>query len=158
MKINDISITDRQQRAEELFLEGYNCCQAVVLAFDDLLPVGRDELLALTSGFGGGMGRMREVCGAVSGMTILAGFISPGSDPSDKAAKTANYTLVQRFAASFREQKGSIICRELLGLRAEEKSAPEPSDRNPAYYHTRPCQANVGLAARIVAEYLKSLS
>lgn len=158
MKISDISITDRQQRAENLFLEGYNCCQAVVLAFEDLLPVGREELLALTSGFGGGMGRMREVCGAVSGMTILTGFISPGSDPTNKAAKTANYALVQQFASSFREQKGSIICRELLGLRAEEKSAPEPSDRNPAYYHVRPCQANVGLAARIVAEHLNSLT
>ena len=109
----------RSEKAYNLFKEGYNCCQSVVLAFSDFIASqgGPDEktLATLCSGFGGGFGRMREVCGTVSGMTILAGFICPAA-LGDKAAKASNYALVQAFAARFREAGGSIICRELLGL------------------------------------------
>lgn len=157
IKIDNISIEERQAHAEELFENGYNCCQAVVLAFSDITGLDEDSLKAATSGFGGGFGRLREVCGAVSGMTFLAGFIEPATDPSDKTQRAANYALVQKFAERFRQERGSIVCRELLGIRLAEKESPVPSDRTPAYYHARPCTTNVGTAARIVAEYLSLL-
>ena len=147
----------RSERAADLFLSGYNCCQAVVLAFADIIPLDEKALKTLASGFGGGFGRMREVCGCVSGMTILAGFISPADDPSLMEARTANYARVQKFAAEYRESQGSIICREILGLRAGNKNAPEgpkPSERTPQYYHSRPCAASCARAAMIVASYL----
>lgn len=151
----------RAERAYELFHSGYNCCQAVVLAFSDYIAAhgGPDErvLISLCSGFGGGMGRMREVCGTVSAMTILAGFICP-ADNGDKAAKAANYALVQQFAASFREANGSIICRELLGMPEHGSSAPAPSERNSAYYQKRPCAELCAFAASIVDEYLNFIS
>lgn len=153
----DFSPEERQQRAENLFISGFNCCQAVALAFSDILPLDEEMIKTVTSGFGGGMARMREVCGAVSGMTFMAGFISPACDPSVMAQRTANYALVQKFAARFREEKGSIVCRELLGLKKGEIEAPKPSERTQGYYHSRPCIANVGFAARIVADYLKEL-
>lgn len=150
-----VSSEDRRQLAEKYFTEGFNCCQSVVLAFEDLLPLSREELLALASGFGGGFGRLREVCGAVSGMTIIAGFLKPAADPSNTRERRDNYALVQQFANAFKEERGSIVCRELLGIRAgATPENPQPSERNAEYYHTRPCQANVGLAARIVAEYI----
>ena len=156
----DISPTERQQRAEQFFLEGYNCCQAVLLAFEDLLEVDRGTLLRAASGFGGGMARMREVCGTVSAMAMIAGFLSPAEDPSDIGRRKENYALVQKFAARFKEEKGSVVCREILGLRkpapGEGFESPMPSQRTPEYYKTRPCAATVGLAARIVADYIKN--
>ena len=116
----DFDPKERGERAERIFNDGFNCCQAVVLAFSDLIgqSYGLDEsvLASLCSGFGGGFGRLREVCGAVSGMTVMAGFIQPAADPSVKSDRTANYALVQEFAAAYRKQNGSIVCRELLGL------------------------------------------
>ena len=156
----DINPAERQQSAEQLFIQGYNCCQAVLLAFEDVLDVDRSTLLRFASGFGGGMARMREVCGTVSAMTMIAGFLSPAEEPSDMQQRRDNYALVQRFASSFKEQKGSIVCREILGLRKPEPGAPMespmPSERTPEYYKTRPCATTVGLAARIVADYIKS--
>lgn len=155
----DINPAERQERAENFFMEGYNCCQAVLLAFQDILPVDRSALLRVASGFGGGIARMREVCGAVSAMAMIAGFLSPAEDPSNLQQRRDNYALVQRFAQAFREQKGSIVCREILGLRKPEPGAPMespmPSARTPEYYKTRPCAATVGIAARIVADYIK---
>lgn len=154
-----INPEERQERAEKLFLEGYNCCQAVLLAFEDLLETDRSTLLRVASGFGGGIARLREVCGTVSAMAMLAGFISPAEDPSNMERRKDNYALVQKFAARFKEEKGSIVCREILGLRkpapGEAPESPMPSPRTPEYYRTRPCAATVGLAARIVADYLK---
>ena len=151
---------ERQERAEKLFMEGYNCCQAVLLAFEDVLETDRDTLLRISSGFGGGMARMREVCGAVSAMAMIAGFLSPATDPSDMQKRRDNYALVQNFASQFKERQGSIVCREILGLRkpsaGEPFENPMPSQRTPEYYKTRPCAATVGLAARIVADYIKS--
>ena len=163
-KINlpsDFSPEERRKRAEEIFRQGYNCCQAVLLAFSDIIEGADEQTLAtIGTGLGGGVARLREVCGAVSGMAIAAGFIKPATDPKNMAERTENYALVQNFASKFREERGSIVCRELLGLRAEEvrHESPKPSERTQQYYHTRPCIVNVGLAARIVADYLVSQS
>lgn len=150
-----IDIEERVARARELFTSGYNCAQAVVLAYRDV--TGLDAALAATCSapFGGGMGRLREVCGAVSGMTLLAGFLAPNPTPDDRAAKTAGYALVQRFAEAFRAENGAIVCRELLGL-DRPKDAPQPSERTAEYYRKRPCADYVAAAARIVGEYLNA--
>ena len=134
----DFSPEARAERARNNFLNGYNCCQAVLLAFSDLLDgKASPELLAVIgSGFGGGMARLREVCGSFSGAVAMAGFMSPADDPSVKSARTANYALVQKMASEFKELNGgSIVCGELLGLRKRaEVENPEPSDRTPEYY------------------------
>ncbi len=147
------SPAERAERARNLFLEGYNCCQAVVLAFEDIIEgADRESLAALTSGFGGGMGRMREVCGAVSGMVFLSGLISPATIPTDLQARGACYALVQKAAASFKEHTGSIVCREILGLRnCTKMESPSPSPRTEAYYHNRPCAGQCALAAETIA-------
>ena len=141
----------RSEKAYNLFKEGYNCCQSVVLAFSDFIAAqgGPDEeqLKALCSGFGGGFGRMREVCGTVSGMTILAGFICPAA-LGDKAAKASNYALVQAFAARFRAAGGSIICRELLGLSAP----PHTGDGDGAGLAGTAAEKNTGLAGTAAGE------
>ena len=154
-----IDIEERVSKARCLFKEGgYNCCQAVVLAYCDLFGLDEKTAASIASGFGGGMGRMREVCGAVSGMTFLSGLMCPADDPSVKASRTANYALVQEMADEFRQINGSIVCRELLGLvpmgsgAAAAKEQPEPSDRTAEYYKKRPCEELVGIAARIVGE------
>jgi len=155
----NIDIEERAAKAKKLFREeGYNCCQAVVLAYNDVFGLDDKTAASLSSGFGGGMGRMREVCGSVSGMVFISGLISPADDPSDKKARTANYSLVQEMAGKFREINGSIVCRELLGLPSAQKDcpssseSPEPSDRTPEYYKKRPCEELVGISARIVGE------
>ena len=153
------NIEERVEKANRLFKEvGYNCCHAVVLAYNDLLGLDDETAAAISSGFGGGMGRMREVCGSVSGMTILAGLMRPASDPTVKDWRTANYALVQEMAGEFKAINGSIVCKELLGLvpmgscSPAPKESPEPSDRTPEYYKKRPCEELVGISARIVGE------
>lgn len=156
---SDFSPEERRQRAMSLFRQGYNCCQAVVLAFSDLLlpDVSPEQLAVVASGFGGGMARMREVCGSFSGAVMMAGFISPASDPSAKESRRDNYALVQRFAEEFRSLNGgSIVCRELLGLSSSAKEGPTPSERTLEFYRKRPCEQIIGNAALVVAEYLKS--
>lgn len=158
-------IHERVYEARRLFKEeGYNCCQAVVMAYCDIFGLERETAAALASGFGGGMGRMREVCGTVSAMVMLSGLLSPAADPSDKASRTANYALVQELAGKFREINGSIVCRELLGLAPHGGTAagirnesPEPSDRTPEYYKKRPCEELVGISARIIGEKLAEM-
>lgn len=153
-----INIEERVEKAKRLFKDGgYNCCQAVVLAYNDVFGIDDDTAAALASGFGGGMGRMREVCGSVSGMVMLAGLVRPSTDPSDKAGRTGNYALVQEVAAEFKAQNGSIICRELLGL-APMSESPVPSDRTPEYYQKRPCEELVGISARIIGERIAAKS
>ena len=154
----ETTILQREQKAKEYFLEGYNCCQAVLLAFSDILDIDAETLKKAGSGFGGGMGRMREVCGTVSAMVMASGFAKPADNPSDKISKTANYALVQELAEEFRKENGSIICGELLGLRPMGASlsgataaSPEPSDRTEAYYKKRPCADLVACAAGILA-------
>jgi C_GCAxxG_C_C family probable redox protein len=143
---------DRGTKAAELFLNGYNCAQAVAVAFSDL--TGLDEQLSarLASSFGGGMGRMREVCGAVSGMLMVAGVLYGYDTPGDDAVKKAHYTLVQNLSGEFREKNGSIICREIL---KNPPSDPAPSPRTAEYYASRPCARMVYTAANILEAYIK---
>ena len=150
---------ERGERARACFQEGYNCCQAVLLAFADILEASGqadDKLLkTIGAGFGGGFGRMREVCGAFSGCTMMAGFIRPASSPEAEERK-ANYAFVQELAEGFKERNGgSIICGELLGLRERRPEGPEPSARTPEYYKKRPCPEIVRNAATLVAEKMK---
>lgn len=150
-----IDVEKRAESAAELFVKGYNCCQAVVLAFADVVGLDEKTLACLGSGFGGGFGRLREVCGCMSGMTVIAGLLCPADDPSDSRARTENYALVQRFAAAYKQEMGSIVCREILGMKAQKSpESPKPSERNAAYYATRPCARSCAVAARIVARYL----
>ena len=157
----DFNIEERVEKAGRLFKEGgYNCCQAVVLAYCDLFGMDEKTAAALSSGFGGGMGRMREVCGSVSGMVMLSGLLCPADNPSDKAGRTANYALVQEVAGEFRSINGSIICRELLGLDKKptegQVESPGPSDRTAEYYKKRPCEELVRISARIIGEKIKA--
>lgn len=159
----DFNVQERSARATSLFKDGYNCCQAVVLAFADVLEANqlanRDMLAKLASGFGGGMGRLREVCGAFSGTVMMASFIIPADNIADAEAKKANYALVQEFAQGFRDVNGgSIVCRELLGLSPMLKESPQPSERTSEYYKKRPCAETVGNAAAIVAQKLIDLA
>ena len=153
----DMTVEERERRAGELFKAGYNCCQAVAMTYADVIGLPESEIARLTSGFGGGMGRMREVCGTVSGMTLVAGAMIPANDVNDKAAKTANYALVQEMADEFKQMNGSIICRELLGL-SKPEGTPVPSDRTPEYYKKRPCIRMVETAIRIYCKYLESIN
>ena len=152
----NINVDERVERAQNFFKAGYNCAQAVVMAFDDVMQMLPDELARLAAPFGGGMGRMREVCGTVSGMAFLAGAIKPSTNPSNLEERKENYALVQLFADKFREENGDIVCRRLLGLEpiAERAETAMPSERTSEYYRKRPCSEYVGCAARIVAEYL----
>lgn len=146
-------MSEHSQKAEKLFYEGYNCAQAVVLAFSDVTGLD-DELAAkLSSSFGGGLGRMREVCGAVSGAAMVLGIAKGYSDSKNAQAKKEHYHLIQEFARRFKEKNGSIICRELLtGVKTAEGNNPEA--RTPAYYKKRPCPELVKQAAEIVDELL----
>ena len=142
---------DHSVRAGELFLAGYNCSQSVVVAFCDVTGLSEAFAAKLSSSFGGGMGRMREVCGAVSGMLTVAGLLYGYSIPGDDAAKRAHYTLVQALAGQFREEHGSIICREIL---KNPPSDPNPTPRTADFYKTRPCARMVMTAARLLDEYI----
>lgn len=146
----------RPEKAKQLFTSGYNCSQAVVGAFIDDFAIDFDTAMKLSSSFGGGMGRMREVCGAVSGAFMIAGLKCGYCDPCDKAAKSAHYALIQKIAADFKQQNGSIICRELLeGVGCSGKcQGSVPEDRTAAYYKKRPCAELVYIAAKIVEDEL----
>lgn len=152
----NIDVKERAQRAGEYFKAGYNCAQAVVMAYNDIMGMDLDMVAKLAAPFGGGMGRMREVCGTVSGMTMLAGYIQPSADPKNLEERKNNYALVQHFAEQFRKENGDIVCRRLLGLEpmAERNETAMPSERTPEYYKKRPCSEYVECAARIVGEYL----
>lgn len=146
----------RAELAGELFLEGYNCCQSLFGAFGDLYGFDHDTAMKLSASFGAGIGRMREVCGAVCGMALVAGLETGAVEGKDIAGKKRNYDTVQQLAGKFREKYGSIYCRELLGLgRAGEKldvSNTTPEERTPDYYKKRPCREQIMEAARILEE------
>ena len=145
-------MTQHGKISENLFCEGYNCAQAVLCAFEDVTGLNRENAALIASSFGGGLARMREVCGAVSGAAIVLGLARGYSSPKDHDAKTAHYHLVQEFAARFREENGSIICRELLGGAAGH--GPDPEKRSESYYRKRPCPALVRQAAEILDSLL----
>lgn len=139
--------------AEKLFRDGYNCSQAVLLAFSDVTDLDDDTAAKLASSFGGGLGRMREVCGAVSGAAMVLGLTQGYSNPKDFEGKKEHYKLIQDFAARFKEKNGSIICRELLtGVKTVENGTPEK--RTDSYYKKRPCPLLVRDAAEILDEML----
>ena len=142
---------DHGLQAAELFLNGYNCAQAIAVAFSDVTRLDKDFSARMASSFGGGMGRMREVCGAVSGMLMVAGLLYGYDTPGDDVTKKAHYTLVQELAGKFRQQVGSIVCREIL---KNPPSDPAPSPRTAEYYATRPCARMVLTAAQILDAYI----
>ena len=148
----------RVQRAVDNFMAGYGCCQSVVAAFADLY--GLDETLSkkIAAGFGGGVGRLRMMCGAVSGIVMLVGLDSGQTEGSDREGKSACYKIVQDLLARSKEENGSLICAEILGLQGHEKAACSyvASPRTAEYYKTRPCAAKVESAARIFADYLRN--
>lgn len=141
-------------RAVELFKSGFNCSQSVFAAFCD--KFGMDEATALraSAGLGGGVGRMREVCGAVSGAAMLAGMVYGATDGADRASKAKTYEAVQAIAAEFKKQNPSIVCRELLGLASKDASVPTPSARTVEYYKKRPCAQLVADAAAAAEKIL----
>jgi C_GCAxxG_C_C family probable redox protein len=143
----------RADRAEELFRKGYNCSQSVFAAFADVLGMSVEEAAKIASPFGAGFGKLREVCGAVSGMTLAAGYLKGYDDPEDYDSKKDLYALIQKMCAEFEEQQGTIICRELLGLKKGEDSA-EPAVRTEEYYRSRPCIGACRTAAGIAEKYL----
>ena len=142
--------------AKQYFLDGYNCAQAVVLAFAQDFGLDKKTAVMLSSSFGGGMGRLREVCGAVSGMFMVLGLKYGYASPEDNQAKKELYKKVQEVAGLFKDDNGSIICRELLGLNQTGKSDPTPELRTESYYKKRPCKDLVKFAADLVDEYIKN--
>ena len=142
---------DHSERCGELFLGGYNCAQSVVVAFCDVTGLTPDFSAKMASSFGGGMGRMREVCGAVSGMLMVAGLLYGYDTPGDDVSKKAHYTLVQELAGKFRQEVGSIVCREIL---KNPPSDPNPTPRTSEFYKKRPCARMVMLAGKILDEYI----
>ena len=141
-------------KAYELFKEGYNCSQAVFGAFAEELGVDLDTALKLASGFGGGIGRMREVCGTFTGLTMAASMIYGYNDPKDTETKAELYEKIRTLADKFREENGSIICRELLGLQQAEKSAV-PEARTSEYYKKRPCAELCRYAADLLEQFIE---
>ena len=158
MKITNQELDERVARAVDNFMQGYGCCQSVVAAFADLY--GMDDIMAkrIAAGFGGGVGRMRMMCGAVSGIVMLVGLDCGQTEGSDREGKSACYKVVQELLARSQAENGSLICAEILGLKGHEK-APNSyvaSARTAEYYKVRPCAAKVESAARIFADYLKA--
>lgn len=140
------------ETARDLFMDGYGCAQAVFTAFSPLLGLETDAALKISMGLGGGVGRMREVCGTVSGAAMVLGALYGGDDSRDKPAA---YGKVRAFADSFRDVYGSIVCRELLQKRKDEKESAVPQPRDAQFYATRPCARLVFDAARIVEAMLR---
>lgn len=145
---------ERVKQAIENFESGYNCAQSVFLAYSDIFDIDKERAKMMSVSFGGGVGRMREVCGTVSAMAMLAGFKYPVHDPQDQEARTMNYGMVQKMAEMFKGKHKSIICRKLLPP-DEASTNPAPSLRTAQYYGSRPCGKYVAEAARIAGMMLK---
>lgn len=143
-------------RAVELFKMGYNCAQSVTAAFADEYGYTEEQALKMSASFGGGIGRMRETCGAACGMFILAGLETGSIDATDREGKARNYVFVQELAEAFCQENGSLICAELLGLRERKPQEPKPEERTAVYYAKRPCAQMVESAARIWANRKKN--
>ena len=143
-----------KEKAIDLFFAGANCAQAVFAAFSPLTGFEEKAALRIAAPFGGGFGRQREVCGAVSGMCMAAGVLYGYDDLTDEEIKKAHYRMVQELCGAFRERFGTIICRELLQTKAAS-TAPVPTPRTEEYYRTRPCARQVGTAAEIIERYIE---
>lgn len=147
------ALSPKAQRAYELFLQGYNCAQSVAGAFADEMGLPPETVMHMACGFGGGIGRLRETCGTVSGMVLAAGALRGYGGPETGEAKTRTYAMIQELVARFRAANGSIVCRELLGLAAPE-GTPQAEARTPEYYRKRPCPRLAAEAAGILEAYL----
>ncbi len=145
------STIDHGEKAAELFLRGYNCAQSVAVAFCDVTGLEPEFAARMASAFGGGMGRMRETCGAVTGMMLVLGLLYGYDRPGDDEGKRELYTQVQQLAGEFREQAGSITCRELLH---DPPSDPNPTPRTAEFYKTRPCAGLIRQAGQILDRFI----
>ena len=143
---------DHGIKAAELFLSGYNCAQSVAVAFCDVTGLAESQAAKMSSAFGGGMGRMREVCGAVSGMLMVLSYLYGYDTPGDDVSKKVLYTQVQELAGAFRGENGSIICREIL---KNPPSDPNPTPRTADFYARRPCAKMVMTAGRLLDQFLE---
>ena len=152
----DIENSEYAKKAMDLFLEGYNCSQAVLLAFSDKYNMDKDTAMRLSSSFGGGMGRLREVCGSVSGMFMVAGILYGYDDVKNPELKKNHYARIQQLAGEFEKANGSIVCRDLLGL-GKGKDSPVPSERTAEYYKKRPCIKLIGMSAAIMEAYINEM-
>ena len=144
----------RREKAMANFKKGYNCSQSIILAYQDMIPIDKSILSKMASSFGGGMGRLREVCGSVSGMFLIAGILYGYDEPETGQVKVEHYTRIQELARRFEEKHGSIICREMLGLNVKH-DVPVPEARTSEYYKKRPCAEIIGDAAEILEQYIK---
>ena len=155
--MSDKELDDRVARAVDNFMAGYGCCQSVVAAFADLYGMDHELALRVAAGFGGGVGRLRMMCGAVSGLVMLVGLDCGQTEGGDREGKSACYKVVQELLARSEAENGSLICAEILGLKGHEKATNSyvASPRTAEYYKTRPCAAKVESAARIFADYLR---
>ena len=146
---------ERIEMAVSLFKEGFNCSQSVVVAFADKYGFTREQALKMSASFGGGIGRMRETCGAACGLFLLAGLETGSTEGADRDGKAANYALVQELAEEFKQRNGALRCADLLGLSKKEPVVSTPEARTDQYYAKRPCVKMVEEAARIWCEYLQ---
>ena len=146
---------ERIEMAVSLFKEGFNCSQSVVAAFADKYGFTREQALKMSASFGGGIGRMRETCGAACGLFLLAGLETGATEGADRDGKAANYALVQELAEEFKQRNGALRCADLLGLSKKEPVVSTPETRTEQYYKKRPCVKMVEEAARIWCEYLQ---
>lgn len=154
--MKEFDIEQRVQAAVQNFESGYNCAQSVFLAYSDVFELDLNMAKKMSVSFGGGVGRMREVCGTVSAMAMLAGFKYPVLDQKDQEARTKNYAMVQKMSEMFKQKHGTIICRSLLPAAEASQTAPAPSERTSEYYAKRPCSKYVEEATRIAGRMLKN--
>ncbi len=150
-----LNIEDRIRRAEELFMQGFNCSQSVVAAYADMYGYSEEQALAISAGFGGGIGRMRLTCGAACGMFVLAGMHCGSTTAGDREGKSDCYRVVQELARKFTESQGTMVCSELLKLKKDAPLSFEASERTAEYYRSRPCVQQVITAARLWGEYVQ---
>lgn len=147
-------MAERADRAKQMFLEGYNCCQAVVGAFADLYGFDPVTAMKMAEGFGGGLGRMRLTCGAVNAMAIVAGMKMSHGQPGDLKRRGEVYAVVRQMVEEFKRDNGSIVCAELLGLALPKDNSPIPEERTPDYYKRRPCPDKIHQCGLLIEKYL----
>ncbi len=147
-----------KERAVELFMEGYNCAQSVFVAFSHRFGIDEATAKKISAGLGGGVGRMREICGAVSASAMVLGDICAAMEGADQESKGKNYEIVREFAEKFTEKHGSVVCREILGLQVKMEPTPMPDERTAEYYKKRPCLGVIFTAANVLEQMLKEMN
>lgn len=137
-------------KAVELFKQGYNCSQAVFVAFLDEFNMDEETALKVSAGLGGGVGRLREVCGCVSGAAMIVGMLHGATVGADQDSKKETYRIIQQLAEEFKNQQGSVVCRDILKIRADQKESYVPDERTDEYYKKRPCVRTIECMAKII--------